>query len=90
MADLFESNHLPVLRGGLHAVFAIGFELCAAQFLAQRRGASKGCGTRMGNNSLRSGNFGAGSILRIPLDGIAGPPLVLANTNVAALLDLGD
>ena len=44
----------------------------------------------MGDNGLRSGNFGLGSILRIPLDGIAGPLLVLANTNVAALLDLGD
>ena len=44
----------------------------------------------MDNNTLRSGNFGLGSILRIPLDGIAGPLLVLANTNVVALLDLGD
>ena len=44
----------------------------------------------MGNRTVRGGNFGPGSILRIALDGIAGPLLVLANTNVAALLDLGD
>jgi hypothetical protein len=44
----------------------------------------------VGDSAIRAGNFGTGSILRINLDGAAGSILVLANTNVAALLDLGD
>ncbi len=44
----------------------------------------------MGAWPIRGGNFTSGSILRINLGGIAGSLLVLANTNVAALLDLGD
>ncbi len=90
LVGLSVPHHIPVLRSGLYAVFDPGPGLCAASVLALWVLAVQGEAARVGYWALCAGNFGAGSILRILVDGTSSALLVLANTNVAALLDLGD